>query len=72
MKLYINWKLPGHTYTMTCNVESYAQEKKTKQSIIKWIQQNKNRIIDWSFENMDTKLCGHRERFERLITKTLK
>ena len=71
MKLFITWKLTDHHYTMTCNIDNYETEENTKKSLIIWIYENKEKIIDWSFKDMSNCQYGHRHRFEMLIKKML-
>lgn len=69
MTIYIDWRMNGHSYTMTFHANDYDQEEASKKSLIRWIKENKERIRGYRILDHDNVIT---DRLDDTITKTLK
>ena len=49
-RIYINWNLGNHTYTMTVHLTPDV-EQYSMQSLTNWVQGNSDRIVSWNIDD---------------------
>lgn len=50
-RIYINWNLGSHTYTMTVHLTPDV-EQYSMQSLTNWVQGNSDRIVSWEVDDL--------------------
>ena len=61
-KIYINWNLKNHTYTMTINLGANP-EYCALQSLKDWVKYNGSNVVSWSFDDNSN---GTTDQFETI------